>query len=62
MIIRQHGGIYIDGDFHVIREDLEELIEKYDQIFTLEKEHIPLLSTSFFASIPNGPLVNALFQ
>jgi hypothetical protein len=43
---------YIDGDFNMVREDFELIISKYDQIFTLENDFLPQISTNFFASIP----------
>lgn len=36
----------------MVREDFELIISKYDQIFTLENDFLPQISTNFFASIP----------
>ena len=61
MIVREKGGVYLDSDFTVIR-DMAPVISKYDQIFTLEEPWFNRVGNNFFASIPFGPLINAVFD
>ena len=42
-------------------KDIESIISKYDQIFTLERPWI-FVANNFFASIPYGPIINAIFE
>ena len=60
LIVREKGGIYLDSDFYMVK-DIESIISKYDQIFTLERPWI-FVANNFFASIPYGPIINAIFE
>jgi hypothetical protein len=42
-------------------QDIEPIISKHDQIFTLERDWI-IIANNFFASIPYGPLINTIFE
>lgn len=59
--MREKGGVYLDSDFTVIK-DMVPVISKYDQIFTLEESYFNRVGNNFFASIPYGPLINAVFD
>jgi mannosyltransferase OCH1-like enzyme len=62
LILRENGGIYLDADYQMIRDDMEELLSQYDQIFTLEIYKMPLIATHFYATIPYGAIINAIYE
>jgi mannosyltransferase OCH1-like enzyme len=61
LIVREKGGIYLDSDFYIIR-DFEAVLSQYSEIFTLERIDKPLIANNFFASIPYGPVINAIYD
>jgi len=60
LIVREKGGIYLDSDYHILK-DIEPIISKYDQIFTLERDWVSV-ANCFFGSIPYGPFINAILE
>lgn len=61
LILREKGGIYIDSDFYILR-DFEPILSQYSEIYTLERNNKPLIANNFFASIPYGPIINAIYD
>lgn len=42
--------------------DFEPVLSQYSEIFTLERIDKPLIANNFFASIPYGPVINAIYD
>ena len=61
LIVREKGGIYLDSDFYMLK-DFETILSQYSEIYTLERNNISLIANNFFASIPYGPLINAIYD